>query len=89
MMAYFVKVLDCPQNWVVHSMGLHMHYLGTSGSLSVIRSGGDRDCLLEIPEWDSDWQFSYVFRDKPMLPAPPDVDPSEPLPGAQLRRSLA
>lgn len=44
---------------VVHSAGLHMHYLGTSGSLAVTRDDGREDCMLRIDAWDFDWQGGY------------------------------
>ena len=57
---------------VVHSAALHMHYLGTSATLSVGRgSGGGEDCMLEINEWDFDWQGGYVLAD-PLRVAPSD-----------------
>jgi hypothetical protein len=43
----------------LHSAALHMHTLGTSGTLSIDRAAGGSDCLLDIPKWDFDWQGSY------------------------------
>lgn len=58
---------------VVHSAALHMHYLGTSGSLAVGRDGGGEDCMLRIDEWDFDWQGAYT------LTEPLRVEPSDSL----------
>lgn len=58
-------------SFLVHSSGLHMHYLGTSASLSVARDGGDDDCMLDIPRWDFDWQGGYTLAD-PMRVGPSD-----------------
>ena len=45
--------------FLIHSTGLHMHYLGTSADLSVVRQAGGQDCVLDIPAWDFGWQGSY------------------------------
>jgi len=47
---------------VVRGVSLHMHELGTRGMLSIERSNGARECLLDIPRWDFDWQRSYLLR---------------------------
>ena len=55
---------------LLRSLTPHMHLRGRSMLVELFRpdeAGPER--MIEIPEWDSDWQFSYVFRDKPMLPA--------------------
>jgi len=43
----------------VYSAGLHMHQLGTSGKLAI--NGGD--CLLQIDDWDFNWQGDYTFKE--------------------------
>jgi hypothetical protein len=48
---------------VVWSAALHMHQLGTSGTLSIERAGGESECLLQIDAWDFHWQGSYGFVD--------------------------
>lgn len=40
---------------------LHMHLLGTSGTLSVQRADGSQTCLLQINRWDFNWQDSFFF----------------------------
>lgn len=44
----------------------HMHYVGTDIKIDVERSspqGGDpaKECVLEVPRWDFNWQQSYVI----------------------------
>ena len=39
----------------------HMHVLGDRMSLRHLQSGGEDACVLDIPEWDFDWQQSYKF----------------------------
>ena len=48
------------RNLLFHGAGLHMHFLGTSGRISVIRDDGNEDCVLEIPRWDFSWQYGYL-----------------------------
>jgi hypothetical protein len=47
------------QPYTIHTLGLHMHTLGQSASLFVERAGGEQECLLDIPQWDFDWQLGY------------------------------
>jgi hypothetical protein len=44
---------------IVHAAGLHMHNLGVRGRLSILRSGGGEQCMVEIPVWDFGWQGGY------------------------------
>jgi len=46
-----------------HSANLHMHTLGQSARMSVTRADGTEDCMLEIDDWDFNWQRSYVFQE--------------------------
>lgn len=39
----------------------HMHMLGTSIKMELLRSDGSSQCLLDIPHWDFHWQGSYQF----------------------------
>lgn len=41
----------------------HMHNLGKSISIELVRKDGTRECLLDIPKWDFDWQGAYMFRE--------------------------
>ncbi len=57
----------------IHSAALHMHTLGKSGVLTVERGDGGSDCLLQIDDWDFDWQGSYE------LAAPRRIEPGDQL----------
>ena len=48
----------------IHSTGLHMHELGKEIKLEVHRANGDRTCLLEIDDWDFNWQGGYSLAEK-------------------------
>jgi hypothetical protein len=45
----------------VYSVGMHMHTLATSGSLTVMREG-EEGCLVDIPRWDFGWQLFYDLK---------------------------
>jgi mono/diheme cytochrome c family protein len=49
---------------MIHAVSMHMHYLGTRGTLEIRRAEGTKDCLVDIPRWDFEWQTSY-FLDRP------------------------
>jgi mono/diheme cytochrome c family protein len=46
---------------LMHTIGLHMHSLGTRGRIAALRANGDEECLLDIPDWDFHWQGAYGF----------------------------
>jgi Copper type II ascorbate-dependent monooxygenase, C-terminal domain len=45
----------------VHWVDLHMHTLGSRGSVSIARANRTVEPLLTIPDWDFNWQQTYVF----------------------------
>ena len=49
--------------FTIHDVNFHMHQLGVSGSLEIIRASGEEECLLGINDWDFNWQLSYRFKD--------------------------
>jgi hypothetical protein len=57
------------QSFTVHSANLHMHTLGTGGRMEIGKADGATDCLIEIDDWDFDWQRSYVFEEPKRLEA--------------------
>lgn len=46
----------------------HAHYLGRSFRSFAILPGGDRQTLLDVPQWDFNWQDEYRYRDPILLP---------------------
>lgn len=51
----------------------HMHLLGASFRTTVLREDGGEECLLDIPDWDFDWQQGYDLpADAPVTLAPGD-----------------
>jgi hypothetical protein len=49
--------------FVIHTSNLHMHLLGQTARYSILRSDGTEDCMLDIDDWDFNWQMSYVFEE--------------------------
>jgi hypothetical protein len=45
----------------IHSAALHMHTLGTSGTIEIVRKEADPECMLQIDRWDFHWQSPYRF----------------------------
>jgi len=39
----------------------HMHKVGVDMKTSVIRAGGQEECLLQTPAWDFNWQRLYAY----------------------------
>ena len=39
----------------------HMHQLGTSIHVDLIRANGDKSCVIDVPKWDFHWQGAYQF----------------------------
>ena len=44
--------------FLIWAVNLHMHELGSRGSVAIQR-GTDYDCLLDIPDWDFGWMADY------------------------------
>ncbi len=55
----------------IYSAWAHMHLLGRSFKMDLVRAGGGRQCLLHIPAWDFHWQSAYQFK-RPVHAAPGD-----------------
>ncbi len=46
---------------LIHNVSLHMHEHGSAGSLAIERADGSVECLLDIADWDYDWQGDYYL----------------------------
>lgn len=51
----------------------HMHTLGRSLRIEVTRDGGERECLMDVPRWDFNWQGLYFYEGEGI-----NVRPDEP-----------
>ena len=55
------------QSVTIYGAGLHMHKLGKSGRLSIKHSDGTSTCLLQVDDYDFNWQDGYVLRQSALL----------------------
>ena len=60
-MAYEITAGD--GTFTMHGAGLHMHTLGRSGRLTVEHTDGSESCLLDIPNYDFNWQRGYQLQE--------------------------
>ena len=63
----FSYVLSSRTDITVHTSSLHMHKLGRTANLTIEHKSGDDECLLDIQDWDFDWQRTYVFEEPKTL----------------------
>jgi hypothetical protein len=57
------------QRYGLYWVDLHMHQLGSSGRIGIVRATEPDwvEVLLEIPAWDFSWQETYMFREPVVL----------------------
>jgi hypothetical protein len=46
----------------------HMHYLGQSFTETLRKADGSTVCLVDIPDWDQDWQLDYFYDPADYIP---------------------
>ncbi len=51
-----------------HFVSGHAHYLATTMRMTATLPDGKEQILLDIPEWDMDWQDTYYFAEPITLP---------------------
>lgn len=53
------------RDWEIIGTAPHLHLLAKSVSVEVLRKDDEEEdvCLIDIPEWDFNWQQEYRFRD--------------------------
>lgn len=67
------KVRWFPKNGVLMSLAPHMHLRGKAFRLSAKTSGGE-DVLLNVPQYDFNWQHSYVLAEAMPLNSVDDLN---------------
>lgn len=50
----------------------HMHTLGRSLRVDVLREDGSETCVIDVPRWDFDWQQSFFFASSDPIGVLPD-----------------
>lgn len=51
----------------MHSVFMHQHVLGKSASIELLRNDGTEVTLVDIRDWDFDWQDEYVFEEEVII----------------------
>jgi hypothetical protein len=46
----------------------HMHYLGQTFHETLRKRDGTEQCLVDIPNWDQDWQLDYFYLPEDYIP---------------------
>lgn len=62
-------VVDFERDTVVTGVKPHMHYRGKSIRIDLHRPDGSVSNLVDIAQWDQDWQFTYDFLNEILVPA--------------------
>lgn len=65
----FYTRLPVPSNMSIISIAPHMHLIGRRAKAYAILPGGDTLRLINIPDWDFNWQGGYDFRKVTKIPA--------------------
>lgn len=55
--------IEVPGKATVWAVAPHMHLFGRRALIEVERANGDNTCLVDIPDWDFNWQQFYFFDD--------------------------
>jgi hypothetical protein len=53
--------VSVPVSGTLWATAPHMHLLGRQARVDVLRANGDTACLIDIPDWDFDWQQFYFL----------------------------
>jgi hypothetical protein len=67
--AVFTREFPIQHDVLLRSLTPHMHLRGRSMVADLLLPGGDTQRLIDVPAWDQDWQFDYVFREPRFMPA--------------------
>ncbi len=53
--------------WVLHNGFIHMHNLGKTGRTTLIRPDGTEQVIVDIRDWDFNWQSSYTLEQEVLV----------------------
>jgi len=68
MITFYSRSVMVPYDIELVSVMPHMHLLGQFAKVFAITPNGDLIPLVHIPEWNFDWQFTYLFEKETILP---------------------
>jgi hypothetical protein len=60
---FLVPDMDLSNGFDIHSMLVHMHKLGESAEVSIQRADGSSETLLQLIDYDFDWQLVYELEE--------------------------
>jgi Copper type II ascorbate-dependent monooxygenase, C-terminal domain/Copper type II ascorbate-dependent monooxygenase, N-terminal domain len=60
--------VEVPATATLWAAAPHMHLMGRQTRVEIERPNGDNTCLVDIPDWDFDWQQFYFLADPKGLP---------------------
>lgn len=66
--------MDVPADMELVDISPHMHYVGKSMQAIATLPNGTQQPLICIPDWDLDWQNTFVYRQPVSLPAGSHID---------------
>ncbi|MEP5763486.1 MAG: hypothetical protein ABJ308_02795 [Halieaceae bacterium] len=64
--------IEATDPWVMHQGFTHMHNLGVKARTTLIRPDGSEQVILDIRDWDFNWQGTYNFANE-LLVQPSDT----------------
>jgi hypothetical protein len=64
-----IQLVPIRQDTVLYSIQPHMHLRGKSAKYTAVYPDGDEEELLNVPNYDFNWQIVYEFAKPVMLPA--------------------
>jgi hypothetical protein len=64
-----IPIFPLPINTHVWLIAPHMHLLGRTMQVNATLPGGQSQCLINIDDWDFNWQGMYRFKDPIAVPA--------------------
>jgi hypothetical protein len=67
--AVFTRDFPIQHDVLLRSLTPHMHLRGKSMTADLLTPDGKTTRLIDLPAWDQDWQFNYVFREPRFMPA--------------------
>ena len=61
--------LAADRSYGIYWVDLHMHQLGSSGRIGIIRANNpnELEVLLDVPKWDFAWQETYLLKERNVL----------------------
>ena len=60
-------IVSFGEDITILSVNLHMHERGKSGMVGILRKDGTEECLLQIDDYQHEWQGDYIFKTPKVL----------------------